>query len=371
MTSGGPAQVLLPRACPVCAQTDGEHGSTSSGSHSTTVPITGYQVVVCGRCGAVYADGIPSQEVLDAYYRESSKYEYLDQDGEQPDWQLRWHEEAAGSLVRFIPHAGARIVDIGCANADLLGMLRERGYSDVLGVDPAPGSAVAAARLHGVRVLEGDVFSLPSEAEGADLVILSAVLEHLRDVDQALHAVVGTLAPSGALYVEVPDLERFPQHVEPPFQQFSLEHVNYFTAGSLMNAASRAGLEYVELWHETRRVGPTWEPSVCAVFRRAPGSLQTIAHDPTGLRAVLEYVAASLDRERKVHDRIRGLVDSRVPFILWGVGTHALHLLATTALRGVEIVGLVDANPRSCMGCACAGRSSPVRRPWRAGLSRC
>ena len=39
-------------------------------------PIDGYDLVVCAACGTAFADGIPSQEEFDEYYRELSKYEY-------------------------------------------------------------------------------------------------------------------------------------------------------------------------------------------------------------------------------------------------------------------------------------------------------
>jgi len=335
------------RECPVCGATVATRvyeQRFAIEDHATR--IAGYEVVCCGSCGAVYASGIPAQAVLDAYYRESSRYEYLETSGEQPQWQVRWHADVADSVSRLVPDLSARIVDIGCANADLLGMLKERGYRNVLGVDPAPGSVIAAAALHGVRVVQGDVFSLPKDAADADFVILSAVLEHIRDLRRALFEVVASLRPTGLLFVEVPDLGRFPDCVVPPFQQFSLEHVNYFTMRSLANAMAAVGLACVSEWPALRLVGSVEEPSICAVFRPAPDAPRTLEPDGSGLRAVREYVAASAEQERRVEARIRALVDERVPLILWGVGTHALHLLATTPLADAEIVALVDANPR-------------------------
>ena len=317
--------------------------------------IAGYDVVTCVPCGAVYADGIPSQAAIDAYYRESSKYEYLETAGEQPDWQLRWHNDVVDSLVSFLPDTNAHIVDIGCANGDLLGMLADRGYRHVLGVDPAPGSSEAAERLHGVRVIAGDVLALPPEAQGADCVILSAVLEHLRDVREALRVVTAALAAKGVVYVEVPDLGDFASTVVPPFQQFSVEHINYFTAGSLLNAAAFAGLESVRHWSAARHVGPAVEPSLCAVFQRQAGQLREFKRDAEGPLAVRDYIAVSSALEREVDLRIRALVGDGVPVILWGVGTHALHLLGTTSLREANIVALVDANPR-LHGVRAAGR---------------
>jgi hypothetical protein len=172
------------------------------------------------------------------------------------------------------------------------------------------------------------------------------VVEHLRDVHLGLSAAAAALGPRGLIYVEVPDLERFPHVVIPPFQQFSVEHINYFTSASLRGAAARAGLEQVAGWVAGRRVGPSDEPSICAVFRRSTTPMPPRALDVVGERAVRAYVAACTSCEREAAIRIQALVDAAEPLILWGVGTHALHLFETTSLRQANIVALVDANPR-------------------------
>ena len=335
------------RECPVCGAVDARpvyHQRFAVEDDGTR--IAAYHVVVCRPCGAVYADGIPAQEVLDAYYRDSSKYEYLEEQGAPPEWQTRWHTDLVDSLTPYLTSMDAKIVDVGCGNGDVLGMLRAAGYERVLGVDPAPGSPQAARRLHGVRVLVGGVMTLPQEASCADCVILSAVLEHLRDVRGALTAVAAALAPDGLLYAEVPDLERFPTQIVPPFQEFSLEHINYFTAASLENAAARAGLELAAHWNAVRQVGPIAEPSLCALFKRSTPRPRPTARDASGETALQRYVASCADCEEKVAVRIEELVDAGTPFIVWGVGTHTLHLLESTSLRRANIVALVDANPR-------------------------
>ena len=335
------------RECPVCGAVDAEAVYRQRFAvEDDGTRIAGYDVVVCRPCGAVYADGIPSQKALDAYYRDSSKYEYLEEQGEPPEWLTRWHTDLVDSLTPYLTSADAKIVDVGCGNGDVLGMLRRAGYERVLGVDPAPSSPGAARRLHGVRVLVGGVMTLPEEANGCGCMILSAVLEHLRDVRGALTAVAAALAPHGLLYAEVPDLERFPTQIVPPFQEFSVEHINYFTAASLVNAAARVGLEPIAHWQAVRQVGPSAEPSLCALFRRSTPQARPTPRDTSGEAALRRYVASCAECEEKVAVRIEELVHAGTPLIVWGMGTHALHLLESTSLRRANILALVDANPR-------------------------
>src|SRR4029077_18466099 len=78
------------RRCPIC-----EHAAHRVLFHQEfaavdqTTPITGYDVVVCDRCGAAYADGIPDQAAFDRYYRDMSKYEYAQRSGAESEYDSR------------------------------------------------------------------------------------------------------------------------------------------------------------------------------------------------------------------------------------------------------------------------------------------
>jgi len=335
------------RECPVCGAVDAQPVYRQRFAvEDDGTRIAGYYVVVCRPCGAVFADGIPSQQALDAYYRDSSKYEFLEDRGEPPAWLTRSHADLVGSLTPYLASKDAKIVDVGCGNGDVLGMLKKAGYRHLLGVDPAPGSPEAAGRVHGVRVVPGSALALPAEAGGAGCIIFSAVLEHLHDVQSALCAAASSVAPEGLVYAEVPDLERFDLETLPPFQQFSVEHINFFTAASLENAAAPVGLEMAAHWQALREIGPSKEPALCAIFRRSAPRCRPAERDAIGEAAVRRYVEVCARLEEGVAERIDALVAAATPVILWGVGTHTLHLLESTSLRNANIVAFVDANPR-------------------------
>jgi len=72
-------------------------------------------------------------------------------------------------------------------------------------------------------------------------VILSALLEHLLDPLPTLQDVAHVVVEGGLLFVEVPDVEGFASCARAPFQEFSIEHINYFSRLSLAGIAGRAG----------------------------------------------------------------------------------------------------------------------------------
>ena len=339
---------MTARECPIC----GSYQPTLIYRQRFAVEddgrrIAGYDVVACEKCGAVYADDIPSQRALDGYYAAASKYEYLERCGEPPAALDESHRQMVEQLLPLLPDRSTRIVDVGCGNGDVLGLLRRAGFPDVLGVDPAEHSAAAARRLHGVEVVSGGLLALPKGVGPAGCVLLSAVLEHVREVADALRGVSELLAADGLLYVEVPDLERFASPGSLPFQQFSVEHINYFSAASLTRAAAGAGLGLSKTWPALRHTGSVSEPVVCSVFRPDRAAPErSAARDHDGPPAARRYVALSQARENDVLERCKRLTAGGRPLIVWGAGTYMQHLFARPPLAGADLVAVVDANPR-------------------------
>lgn len=112
--------------------------------------------------------------------------------------------------VEYFRHAfggfgGKRALDVGCGGGVLAEALAAEG-AVVTGVDPS-GKSLAAARDHARRsglAIEyrpgaaEDLASAPL-GDGFDLVFAVDVLEHVDDLERALAAIGGVLAPGGGL----------------------------------------------------------------------------------------------------------------------------------------------------------------------------
>jgi SAM-dependent methyltransferase len=309
--------------------------------------VNGYDVVVCGTCGAGFADDIPSQEAFDAYYREMSKYEYHQRDGAESEYDQRRLAIIADLLAPFIPSPRARILDVGCATGRLLALLRERGFPDVHGLDPSPACAAAAGRLYGVPVRTTTLSRLHESGETFDVVILVGVLEHIQDLDTALREVRDVLSPEGLVYVEVPDVYTFADWPNAPFQDFSTEHINFFSPVSLANLMGRHGFTPRFSEQNAREQSyRTTMSNVSAVFQKQ----DTIAFAPVfdhGTESGLQrYIDSCRATEERLHATIADLVLSDRPVIVWGVGTHTGRLMRTSRLPDARIVAFVESNAR-------------------------
>ena len=325
--------------------------------------LRGYDVVACTVCGMTYADGIPGQQALDQYYRDASKYEFHQRGGAESACDAARLVITADAIATQVPVRGARVLDVGCATGRLLAELRTRGFTNLRGIDPSPSCVATARERYGVRADTATIAELGPADAGVDLIILVGVLEHLVNLDAALAALGACLATNGLVYVEVPDVTGFADWPNAPFQEFSVEHVNFFSPASLTRAMHERGFAAEWIERNTRdqssgmtvanlaglfRIGGATRATPAAASGIAPGAGPATASpaDQDSRASVLRYVARCAEDEREVHRRIDLLVGSQTPVIVWGVGTQTLRLLGTSALVRANIVAFVDSNMR-------------------------
>jgi len=191
---------------------------------------SGYEVVCCERCGFVYADTAVTQEDYDRFYASYSKYEdkKIGTGGGESSSDARRLDETAECIARILTGRDARILDIGCANGGLLLRLKKLGFQKLCGFD-LPAGCIENTRKLGIDARFGSVTEHPQDAGTFDLIILSHVMEHLRDVRLAVRSVEKLLNDGGLIYIEVPDASEYASHVVAPFQDFNTEHINHFS----------------------------------------------------------------------------------------------------------------------------------------------
>jgi hypothetical protein len=216
------------------------------------------------------------------------------------------------------------------------------GFGSLTGMDPAPACA-AAVRERGHQGVVGTLDDHPIGPAAFEGIILSHVLEHVRNVPAALASISRILTPEGWLYVEVPDAARYGECLIAPFQDFNLEHINHFSADSLRNLlhthgwkAVHAGVKTLELPRGLRY------PAVFAFAR--PASPVRADPDLSTRDALTDYVAQSAE-SMKVIERI---LESRVMgqrVAIWGVGQFTMRLLGESILGRADIAVFVDSNP--------------------------
>ena len=214
------------------------------------------RIAWCRECGLGITMDPPDDAELERLYRErytgNGTAEAIDVRGRAPRTSRLariWHL-VNGSLPLTDLDLADPVLDVGCHTGETVLVLRERGL-DAVGLEPNP-TAAAAARAHGLPVIEQPIENadLPEAHFGS--ILLSQVLEHTRDPHLVLRTVRHALRPGGLAYAVVPNAVSTwrrvfgPQwvHWHVPF------HLFHFTPESLRRLLTECGLE-------VRRLGST------------------------------------------------------------------------------------------------------------------
>jgi 2-polyprenyl-3-methyl-5-hydroxy-6-metoxy-1,4-benzoquinol methylase len=317
---------ILPRECPVCENTDVGLMFTQEFARIEGVSfLGGYNVVSCKECGIVYASNIPEQAAFDEYYVNANKYEH---DIEQPDVITGKYEYLVQEIKRFTPDKTVPIADIGCARSEVLRSLRNLGFSDLTGIDPSVKN-IEYLKSKGINGIHATINTIDTSRQ-YEIVLFLAVLEHIRDLRKTLDILYAVTATNGMIIVSVPDMA-VPASGEFPYQEFSREHINYFTEVSLSNLMMKYGFHNVFFKKE--------RGDIVGFFRKESKSVQK---DSSGEQRIQGYIDQSKEYENTIYAHLRQY--SETPIIVWGLGTFTQRLLVKNVLK--KIVLMVDSNPQ-------------------------
>lgn len=243
-------------------------------------------------------------------------------------------------LAERFPLAGARVLDLGCAQGELLRALcRQAGctgtgwdpaYTGPSGPDPSGASFHAGFPPRGADLPEYDAF------------VSRHWLEHLTDPYEFLVELRERLAGRpGYGYVEVPDGG---YDLATAGWQVIYPHVSYFDGYALCRIAGRAG------WR-VEATGTFFSGTLRWIELSAHGAGRPAAELP-GLAArdrQLAAVRGLAARYRAERDRwretITRLAEAEARPVLWGAGSRSVQFLAA-ADPDRQLAAVVDVNPR-------------------------
>jgi SAM-dependent methyltransferase len=303
-----------------------------------------YRVVVCDSCGFAYATDLAPPETYQTYYQRCSKYDTA----QTLDYVSNVERERALHALKLclpVFDTDNAVLDLGCGHGVLLNAFRLSGFTRLWGLDPAQNAPEIARRLFAV---EGVRTGMLRDSErhfdlsGIRLFCLAAVLEHMPEAGSDMTWLTERMSEGSHLLVEVPALERFCRPPFEPFGEFSLEHVNYFSAATLDRLLRRTGLSLVQTSYLGLEAGST--DSLFALYRKGD---PTIASPKRSLETgdLRRYIAESQSAFGAVLeklDRLRGK-----PCIIYGAGSHTARLIPRLADSGLNrnILFIVDSNP--------------------------
>jgi SAM-dependent methyltransferase len=199
-------------------------------------------IVRCVRCGHMQLEPMPDAEMLAAAYAAAASEDYVEEEAGQ-------RETARRTLDRIEAHARGRgrLLDVGCWVGFLLAEAHNRGWH-ALGIEPSEFGSTYAREQLGLEVLTSDLFSAQLPVAGFEAVAMGDVIEHLTDPGAALTRTLELLAPSGVLWLALPDAgSRVARTMRRRWWSIIPTHVQYFTRGSVTALLERQGFEVLEI----------------------------------------------------------------------------------------------------------------------------
>jgi 2-polyprenyl-3-methyl-5-hydroxy-6-metoxy-1,4-benzoquinol methylase len=235
----------VPQSCPVCEVSQAKYvGRRGGAAHRAGLGIECH-VWRCDKCGLVFPNpmpvpigGIAQHYALDAdsYFQHHNLEEKVE----------RWRKQLLDA--ERLTGGKGRLLDIGAGRGEVLIAARELGR-EAVGIEPSASFAEYAAERSGFKIRREPVEQCGFDDESFDVVILSAVLEHLYNPDETIAEIARILRKGGALFVDVPN-----------------ESGLYFRFGNLYQKLRRRN------W--SVNLAPTFEPF--HVFGFNPRSLRAI-----------------------------------------------------------------------------------------------
>ena len=320
---------LTLRKCPVCfdhhalllAKMDycGENG----------LPLH-YDIVRCASCSMIYNDFSEADADFNMYYQHSGKYSDENQVGggglsdlESDVWRNYFKQ-----LLPYM-HSDCSIIDVGCGKGGFLQTLKQHGFNNLWAVEPS-AQCVEKLCKNGINAFQ-DWQKLGGQK--FDIIVSSAVFEHLVNPREMLDLFCQKLTDNGILMLSVPDASSYCKYTDAPFYYFDREHINHFTIDSLKLLCSIHSF-VPEMLHITKtpNIGQAkFYHDILGVFKRViPESTATV-----------DTYISRCNEQKKCMSLPDGIKDFKNVF-LWGIGAYAENLLFSGMFDNFPNVILLD-----------------------------
>ncbi len=181
---------------------DSEHEAKNQKTGTVTL-------VRCQECGFVFNSTFDSSLMdYDSSYQNEQNYSK----------SFIEHLEAVVELLENHGFKDKKIIEIGCGKGYFLDLLKNRGFHNITGFDPAyEGDS---------RNIVKDYFGAKYKSPDADLIILRHVLEHIEKPFHFLQVLKNATCENTKIFIEVPDFQWIKKNQA--FWDIYHEHCNYF-----------------------------------------------------------------------------------------------------------------------------------------------
>jgi hypothetical protein len=295
---------------------------------------------ICPESGLIIQSPSPSPDEINAYYSETATYINPGRKGKPSNCKVKDLNRLINICKDTKDLIFNSIFQVGCSDGYTLSRFRDAGANVVCGVDPSKASHQLASELYNIETIVGTFEDYKETTGSYNLIILTHVLEHLFDPVKTLEKCNAMQNDGDWILIEVPLFERmdcFPPGL------LTLEHLNYFSEGTLIETVTKSGYEPVFIG----KYFDQNEYPVITITAKKNNNFDVIKSN--NYSKLSELLVAYIDGEKQAWERaenkIREKIKKGTSTYIYGAGIHTSQLLAFTDLKEyLNILGLLDSS---------------------------
>ncbi|HEY0181643.1 MAG TPA: class I SAM-dependent methyltransferase [Rhodopila sp.] len=302
------------------------------------------RVLICDECTLVQTPDVAEPAVI------AAPRPYLSSRSIAAVTQARRHADAMRRRLRLGPDS--LVIEVGSNDGILLRHFQASGVR-VLGIEPAPTAAAAAAAIGVPTVVSpfntATAMDVAVRYGCADLVVAKNVLQHAPDLFDFAAALSSILRPNGVLVLQVPHLLSLVQKTQ--FDAFRHDSYSYLSLRVLEHVLRSVGLRVFDAERVSDHAGSLRVRACHAVAPHAarPGlKAVRLAEIPSGAEPEDLY-AGFAERVGTARNELRDFLNTRRlagrRVTAYGAATRGCTLLNFCKLTTREITCVIDPDP--------------------------
>ncbi len=248
---------LLPRLCPICdssehsklfLESNFEEEKTDSFSFSSRkIPeLMHLRMLLCQSCDLLYASPAPSAEMLELAYKRAGF-----DSGEEADCASYTYIHLLSEILKSLPDKDGAL-DIGTGDGAFLERLLERGFNNVIGIEPSE-APINSAKKHISPLIVPGSFNPDDFADRSFSLITSfQTLEHVENPKEVLSAVIRLLKPGGVFVTVSHNFRSYSARImgsKSPI--YDIEHLQLFSLTSMTGMLKKCGFSEIKVYPVT------------------------------------------------------------------------------------------------------------------------
>ena len=241
-----------------------------------------------------------------------------------------------------------KILDVGCAAGGFLLYLRDKGFTNLYGIDFSDSYSKIFENEKTIQYTKANVYSLPFESESFDVICLDQVLEHLDNPCFAIQEIERVLKKDGYICIGVPDANQYKQHLFFEYYWFLLrEHIQHYSMQTLVHTFGKYNF-FLQKYHSENcpMSGTTYMPNLLLRFQKGveKNNYAKIALSTCKQEDIRSYLEGSHAKFLEHVALINGLCITNEQICVWGIGREFLFLLRNTKMLSHPNLILIDGN---------------------------